>query len=60
MRVVSYLYYNPLYKDLQIHCTSIGVELQDMGRNENDDISLQTNTVPSNIQGTHESLASYM
>ena len=46
---------NPLYKDLKIDCTSIGVELTDMGRNENDDISLQINTVPNNIQGTHES-----
>ena len=28
---------NPLCKDLQIDCTSIGVELTDMGHNENDD-----------------------
>ena len=51
---------NPLYKDLQIDCTSIGVELTDIEHNENDGTSLQTNTVPNNIQGTHESLASSM
>ena len=51
---------NPFYKDLQIDCTSIGVEVKDMGHNENDDTSLQTNTSPNNIQGAHESLASSM
>ena len=51
---------NPLYKDLQIDCTSIGVELTDMGHNENDDTSLQTNAVPYDIQDAYESVASSM
>ena len=51
---------NRLYKDLEIDCTSIGVELTDMGHNENDDTSLQRNIVPNNVQDTYESVASSM
>ena len=51
---------NPSYKDLEIDCTSIGVELTDMGHNENDDTCLQTSAVPNDIQDTYESVASSM
>ena len=33
---------NPLYKDIQIDCTNISVQLTDMTQADNDDTSLQT------------------
>ena len=49
---------NPLTKYIQIDCRVIGVELTDMGHNENDHTNLQTNTViTNNIQDPHENAA---
>ena len=48
---------NPLAKYIQIDCTIIGVEMTDMGHNENDHMNLQTSTVTNNIQDTHENAA---
>ena len=45
---------NPLYKDIQIDCTNISVLLTDMTQDDNDDTSLQTNTVNNHIDTTSE------
>lgn len=45
---------NPLYEDILIDCTSIGVELTCMGHNENDDTSLQRNIFTNNIENTYK------
>ena len=34
---------NPLFKHMQIDCSSISLEQKDMGPNENDDTLLQAN-----------------
>lgn len=45
---------NPLYKDIQIDCTNISVELTDMTQADNDDTNLPTNTVNNHLESTFE------
>ena len=45
---------NPLYKDIQIDCTNISVELTDMTQADKDDTNLPANTVNNHLESTFE------